>query len=44
MLLSITYSECQAGGLFSRIDHQTSEVLEFICSYSSCSDPYSKEI
>ena len=44
MLLSVTYSECQAGGLLSRVDRRTSEVSDFICSYSSCSGAASEEV
>ncbi|KAG6781298.1 hypothetical protein POTOM_014192 [Populus tomentosa] len=43
MLLSVTYSECQAGGLLSRVDRRTSGVSDSICSCSSCSGTASEE-
>jgi len=44
MLLLVTYSECQAGGLLSRVDCQTSGVLESICSCSLCSSVALEEV
>ncbi|KAL9402070.1 hypothetical protein Peur_005919 [Populus x canadensis] len=44
MLLSVTYSECQAGGLLSRVDRRTSGVSDSICSCSSCSGAASEEV
>lgn len=44
MLFSVTYSECQVGGVLSRVDRRTSGVSVSICSCSSCSGAASEEV
>jgi hypothetical protein len=44
MLLLVTYSECQVGGLLSQVDRQTLGVTNSICSYSSYFGAASEEV
>ena len=44
MLLLVTYSECQVGGLLSQVDRRTLGVTNFICSYSSYFGAASEEV